>query len=143
MQRDGGNMLLLLPFGMSTTGTVALRLAIALGIGLLIGAERERRKGEGASPSPAGIRTFGLTCLLGDVSLLLGGEVLLERTFDVEPAEFLTLSDAPSLRERAGATYKTLSSVATSIVRTKAHDVADEYVNLLEACRGSGVLRCS
>jgi uncharacterized membrane protein (DUF4010 family) len=62
---------------MSATGTVAVRLAIALGIGLLIGAERERRKGEGASRSPAGIRTFGLTCLLGGVSLQLGGEVLL------------------------------------------------------------------
>src|SRR5689334_7026885 len=57
--------------------TVALRLAIALGIGLLIGAERERRKGRGLSRSPAGIRTFAVTCLLGAVSIQVGGELLL------------------------------------------------------------------
>jgi uncharacterized membrane protein (DUF4010 family) len=63
---------------MPVTGIiVALRLATALGIGLLIGAERERRKGDGPSRSPAGIRTFAITCLLGAVSLQLGGEVLL------------------------------------------------------------------
>lgn len=56
---------------------IALRLATALGIGLLVGAERERRKGQGASRSPAGIRTFAVSCLLGGVSLELGGEVLL------------------------------------------------------------------
>ena len=62
---------------MPATSMIALRLATALGIGLLIGAERERRKGEGASRSPAGIRTFAVSCLLGAVSLELGGEVLL------------------------------------------------------------------
>lgn len=54
-----------------------LRLAIALGIGLLIGIERERRKGEGPARSVAGIRTFAVAALLGAVSLLLGGEILL------------------------------------------------------------------
>ena len=50
---------------------------MALGIGLLIGAERERRKGEGPSRSPAGIRTFSITSLVGAISFIVGGEVLL------------------------------------------------------------------
>jgi len=50
---------------------------VALGIGLLIGAERERRKGEGPSRSPAGIRTFSITSLVGAISFIVGGEVLL------------------------------------------------------------------
>ena len=54
-----------------------LRLAIALGIGLLIGIERERRKGEGPARSVAGIRTFAVVALLGAVSVMLGGEILL------------------------------------------------------------------
>src|SRR5215471_7797205 len=53
-----------------------LRLAIALGIGLLVGAERELRKGTGPSRSAAGVRTFALTSLVGGVSLLVGGELL-------------------------------------------------------------------
>jgi uncharacterized membrane protein (DUF4010 family) len=56
---------------------LALRMAVALAIGLLIGAERERRKGRGPLRAPAGIRTFALTCVLGAVSLELGGAVLL------------------------------------------------------------------
>ena len=54
-----------------------LNLAVALGIGLLIGAERERRKGEGPWRSPAGIRTFSITSLVGAISFVVGGEVLL------------------------------------------------------------------
>ncbi len=54
-----------------------VNLAIAFGIGLLIGAERERRKGEGPSRSPAGVRTFAIGSMLGAVSMLLGGVVLL------------------------------------------------------------------
>ena len=54
-----------------------LNLAVALGVGLLIGAERERRKGEGPSRSPAGIRTFSITSLVGAISFVVGGEVLL------------------------------------------------------------------
>ncbi|MDP1538403.1 MAG: DUF4010 domain-containing protein [Burkholderiales bacterium] len=54
-----------------------LRLAIALGIGLLIGIERERRKSEGPARSVAGIRTFAVVALLGAVSVMLGGEILL------------------------------------------------------------------
>lgn len=53
------------------------KLMIALGIGLLIGAERERRKGKGPSRSAAGIRTFAVVSLLGAVSIMLGGEILL------------------------------------------------------------------
>lgn len=53
------------------------RLGSALAIGLLVGAERERRKGEGPARSPAGIRTFAVAALMGGVSFLLGGEVLL------------------------------------------------------------------
>jgi hypothetical protein len=84
---------------MPLTGAIALRLATALGIGLLIGAERERRKGQGASRSPAGIRTFAITCLLGGVSLQLGGEVLL-----------------------AIATLAIAALVATAYIRTRAKD---------------------
>jgi uncharacterized membrane protein (DUF4010 family) len=54
-----------------------LRLAVALGIGILIGIERERRKGSGPTRSVAGIRTFSIAALLGAVSMMLGGEILL------------------------------------------------------------------
>ena len=54
-----------------------LNLAAALGIGLLIGIERERRKGEGPLRRAAGIRTFAVASLLGAVSQMLGGTVLL------------------------------------------------------------------
>ncbi|WP_020175009.1 MgtC/SapB family protein [Methyloferula stellata] len=53
------------------------RLLIALAIGLLIGLERERSKGEGPHRRPAGIRTFGLTALLGAVAVHVGGTWLL------------------------------------------------------------------
>ena len=65
---------------MLMTDDPAFRLASALAIGLLIGAERERRKGEGPARSPAGIRTFAVVALLGGVSFLLGGEILLAVT---------------------------------------------------------------
>ncbi len=61
-------------------GEPAFRLASALAIGLLIGAERERRKGEGPQRSPAGIRTFALASLLGGLSVVLGGNLLLAVT---------------------------------------------------------------
>jgi uncharacterized membrane protein (DUF4010 family) len=57
--------------------SIALKLCVALAIGLLFGAERERRKGKGRQRAPAGIRTFAITCVLGAVSLELGGGVLL------------------------------------------------------------------
>jgi uncharacterized membrane protein (DUF4010 family) len=56
---------------------VIQNLAVALGCGLLIGAERERRKGEGSLRSPAGIRTFTVTSLVGAISFIVGGKVLL------------------------------------------------------------------
>src|SRR5579863_9601369 len=56
---------------------LAVRMGIALAIGLLIGAERERRKGRGPLRAPAGIRTFAITCVLGAVSLEVGGGLLL------------------------------------------------------------------
>ena len=62
---------------MSFLGEPAFRLASALAIGLLMGAERERRKGEGPLRSAAGIRTFALASLLGGVSVVLGGNLLL------------------------------------------------------------------
>jgi len=65
---------------MFSIGEPAFRLATALAIGLLIGAERERRKGEGPQRSPAGIRTFALASLLGGVSVVLGGNLLLAVT---------------------------------------------------------------
>jgi uncharacterized membrane protein (DUF4010 family) len=63
--------------GMSFAGDPLFRLASALAIGLLMGAERERRKGEGPQRSAAGIRTFALASLLGGVSVLVGGNLLL------------------------------------------------------------------
>lgn len=68
---------------MFSIGEPAFRLASALAIGLLIGAERERRKGEGPLRSAAGIRTFALASLLGGVSVVLGGNLLLAITAGV------------------------------------------------------------
>jgi uncharacterized membrane protein (DUF4010 family) len=65
---------------MFSTAQPAFRLASALAIGLLMGAERERRKGEGPQRSAAGIRTFALVSLMGGVSVLLGGNLLLAVT---------------------------------------------------------------
>lgn len=62
---------------MFITDSPTFRLASALALGLLIGAERERRKGKGHLRSPAGIRTFALTSVLGGVSFLIGGDLLL------------------------------------------------------------------
>ena len=65
---------------MSLVAEPILRLGSALAIGCLIGAERERRKGEGPQRSPAGIRTFALASLMGGVSVVLGGSLLLAVT---------------------------------------------------------------
>ena len=56
---------------------MVIGLCVALGTGLLVGAERERRKAEGAHRGAAGIRTFTVSALLGAVSLLVGGNLLL------------------------------------------------------------------
>lgn len=79
---------------MLSIGGPAFRLASALAIGLLIGAERERRKGEGPQRSAAGIRTFALASLLGGVSVVLGGTMLLA----VTTAVIATLTAAAYLR---------------------------------------------
>lgn len=55
-------------------------LCVALGIGLLVGAERERRKETGPTRGAAGIRTFVVCALLGSVSVILGGELVLAVT---------------------------------------------------------------
>src|ERR1039457_3864504 len=57
-----------------------LGVCVALGIGLLIGAERERRKDTGPARSAAGIRTFAVAALLGAVSVMLGGGLVLAVT---------------------------------------------------------------
>lgn len=57
--------------------STVLGLCVALGIGLLIGAERERRKDTGPTRSAAGIRTFSVSALLGAVSVMLGGGLIL------------------------------------------------------------------
>ncbi len=62
---------------MDTEAPVLLNLVEALGIGLLIGAERERRKSTDTSRAAAGIRTFAIASLVGAVSILAGGELLL------------------------------------------------------------------
>lgn len=54
-----------------------LGLCVALGIGLLVGGERERRKDTSPARSAAGIRTFAVSALLGAVSVLLGGRLVL------------------------------------------------------------------
>jgi len=66
-----------LAFRIMRIGEPALRLAAALAIGLLMGAERERRKGQGPSRAAAGIRTFALAALLGGISVVLGGNLML------------------------------------------------------------------
>lgn len=50
--------------------------AVALGIGMLVGLERERKKRRDEVPAAAGLRTFAITALLGYVSMLLAGPVL-------------------------------------------------------------------
>lgn len=57
-----------------------LNLAVALGVGLLIGAERERRNRERPSRSAAGIRTFSMASLVGALSFMIGGPMLLAIT---------------------------------------------------------------
>jgi uncharacterized membrane protein (DUF4010 family) len=49
---------------------VWIGLAAALGSGLLIGIERERRKGRGVQREIAGVRTFGITALIGAAAQL-------------------------------------------------------------------------
>lgn len=55
-------------------------LCVALGIGLLVGADRERRKETGPKRGAAGIRTFVVCALLGSVSVILGGGLVLAVT---------------------------------------------------------------
>lgn len=55
-------------------------LCVSLGIGLLVGAERERRKETGPTRGAAGIRTFVVCALLGSVSVVLGGGLVLAVT---------------------------------------------------------------
>ncbi len=54
-----------------------LGLSVALGVGLLIGAEREQRKQTGPNRAAAGIRTFCVAALLGAVSVMFGGTLVM------------------------------------------------------------------
>lgn len=54
-----------------------LGLSVALGVGLLIGAEREQRKHAGPNRAAAGIRTFSVVALLGAVSVMFGGTLVI------------------------------------------------------------------
>ena len=96
--------------------------------GLLIGAERERRKGEGHLRSPAGIRTFALASVLGGVSYLIGGDLLLAvaasaiaafcavgyiRTFDQDPG--LTTETALVLTVLLGGLAQQQTATASGI----------------------------
>ena len=120
-------MVLALP-RMFSIGEPAFRLACALAIGLLIGAERERRKGEGPQRSAAGIRTFALASLMGGVSFLLGGNLLVAittavvaafsviaylRTHEQDPG--LTSEFALVLTVLLGALAQTETAMASSI----------------------------
>jgi uncharacterized membrane protein (DUF4010 family) len=64
-------------WGTAISGEALLSLAVALGVGLLIGVERERRKAQRGGEGAAGLRTFAIVALLGAISGLLGGVVLL------------------------------------------------------------------
>ena len=65
------------PEALSIPDIPLVSLVVALGIGLLIGGERERRKRQKQVPSSAGIRTFAVAAVVGAVSFVLGGFVLL------------------------------------------------------------------
>ena len=52
------------------------RLLVALGVGLVVGLERERARDEERPRRWAGLRTFGLTSLLGGVALQTGSPVV-------------------------------------------------------------------
>lgn len=54
--------------------------AVALGIGMLVGLERERKKGRNEDHAAAGLRTFAITALLGYISMLLAGTMLVAVT---------------------------------------------------------------
>jgi uncharacterized membrane protein (DUF4010 family) len=54
-----------------------LGISVALGVGLLIGAEREQRKHTGPNRDAAGIRTFCVAALLGAVSAMFGGTLVM------------------------------------------------------------------
>ena len=49
--------------------TVAIKIAMALAVGMLVGFERE------SASKDVGIRTFGLTALLGAVSVLISYQI--------------------------------------------------------------------
>ena len=53
------------------------RLLVALGVGLVVGLERERARDAEQPRRWAGLRTFGLTSLLGGVALQSGSPVVL------------------------------------------------------------------
>src|SRR5215831_9522826 len=53
------------------------RLLVALGVGLVVGLERERARDAERPRRWAGLRTFGLTSLLGGVALQTGSPVVL------------------------------------------------------------------
>ena len=63
-----------------TDQSTLLGLCVSLGMGLLVGAERERRKDTGPARRAAGIRTFVVCALLGSVSVILGGGLVLAVT---------------------------------------------------------------
>ena len=63
-----------------TDQSTLLGLCVSLGMGLLVGAERERRKDTGSARRAAGIRTFVVCALLGSVSVILGGGLVLAVT---------------------------------------------------------------
>ena len=116
---------------MSFLGEPAFRLASALAIGLLMGAERERRKGAGPLRSAAGIRTFALASLLGGVSVVLGGNLLLavatsviavftvtayQRTHEEDPG--LTSEAALVLAVLLGGLAQTATATASALAVT-------------------------
>ena len=96
-----------------------------------MGAERERRKGAGPLRSAAGIRTFALASLLGGVSVVLGGNLLLavatsviavftvtayQRTHEEDPG--LTSEAALVLAVLLGGLAQTATATASALAVT-------------------------
>lgn len=90
--------------------------AVALGIGMLVGLERERKKGRNEDHAAAGLRTFAITALLGYVSMLLAGPVL------VGVASLgLVLMLCMHYRKHADKDPEVTSEIALLLVLTLAH----------------------
>ncbi len=151
--------------GDAVSSEVAVRLAIALGIGLLIGAERERRLVREGRRGTAGLRTFGLTALLGGIAEQVGGSGILTVGFAfvaaVAVASYLrTMAEHPGLsteiallvtfllgalaqREPAVAASMAVVITVLLITRTTMHRFVGQVLTEQEVHDGLLLLACA